>query len=215
MRNVLFFGGSGGIGQRLQESLHSVDGKFVSLSSSQCNVRDEVAVRSVMDENPPGVIIYLSGVNSDGLIHKQNWGQVYNQVQVNAVGFVNVLRHATPFMREERFGRVIYISSVLSNKSIPGTGIYSATKAFGDSIVKTYALENAKYGITANSIQLGYFEGGLTEKVPEKIMKSVLEKVPAKRLGTGLELADLVTYLVDNPFMNGANIPLTSGLENV
>jgi 3-oxoacyl-[acyl-carrier protein] reductase len=117
-------------------------------------------------------------------------------------------------MRDRGFGRVIYISSVLSKKPIRGTGIYSASKAFCDSIIKTYSLENSKYGVTSNSIQLGYFEGGLTEKVPTDILQNVKNSISLKRLGRVEEMSKLVKTIIETEYINGTMVSITGGYEN-
>ena len=117
-------------------------------------------------------------------------------------------------MRNKKYGRIIYISSVLSKKPIRGTGIYSASKAFCDNLIKTYSLENSKYGITSNSMQLGYFEGGLTDKVPSNILEGVLSKISLKRLGNAVEIAELIKTIIKTEYINGTNISITGGYEN-
>jgi 3-oxoacyl-[acyl-carrier protein] reductase len=117
-------------------------------------------------------------------------------------------------MREKKFGRVIYISSVLSKNPIRGTGIYSASKSFCDNLIRTYSLENSKYGITSNSIQLGYFDGGLTEKVPQEVLSNVLKMIPLKRLGMVSEMSNLVSTIIETEYINGTNLSITGAYEN-
>ena len=81
-------------------------------------------------------------------------------------------------------------------------------------IIKTYSLENSKYGITSNSIQLGYFDGGLTEKVPDNILQSVKNNIPLKRLGTVEEMTELIKTIIKTEYINGTNISITGGYEN-
>jgi NAD(P)-dependent dehydrogenase (short-subunit alcohol dehydrogenase family) len=78
--------------------------------------------------------------------------------------------------------------------------------------MKTYSLENSKYGITANSIQLGYFNYGLTERVPQNVIESVKNNIPINRFGKSDELSSLVRLIIFNEYINGATIPLTGGL---
>ncbi len=75
-------------------------------------------------------------------------------------------------------------------------------------------MENSKYGITSNSIQLGYFEGGLTEKVPEEILNNVLKSISLKRLGKVSEMSNLIKTIIDTEYINGTNISITGGYEN-
>ena len=75
-------------------------------------------------------------------------------------------------------------------------------------------MENSKYGITSNSIQLGYFDGGLTEKVPDNILQSVKNNIPLKRLGTVEEMTELIKTIIKTEYINGTNISITGGYEN-
>lgn len=212
-KKILLFGGTGGLGSKLQEHL-SENYECVSIGSKKCDVTDEISVKKFLESIDFDIIIYLSVKNYDGLIHKQTNELVKEQVDVNIFGFLNVLRHSTEKMREKNFGRVIYISSVLSKNPIRGTGIYSASKSFCDNLIRTYSLENSKYGITSNSIQLGYFDGGLTEKVPQEVLSNVLKTIPLKRLGKISEMSNLVSTIIETEYINGTNLSITGAYEN-
>ena len=213
MKKILLIGGTGGLGKQI-ELILKTEYECISVGSKNCDVTDEENVINVLNKTKPDIIIYLSVKNIDGLIHKQTNEDVTKQLNVNLIGFLNVLRNCTQNMRESGFGRIIYISSVLSKKPIRGTGIYSASKSFCDNIIKTYSLENSKYGITSNSIQLGYFDGGLTEKVPDNILQSVKNNIPLKRLGTVEEMTELIKTIIKTEYINGTNISITGGYEN-
>ena len=88
-----------------------------------------------------------------------------------------------------------------------GTSVYSATKAGIDNLVKTAALEGASKGVTVNSIQLGYFDGGLTYTIPEKIREQIKMTIPLKRWGRISE------WLTDCEYATGMNIPLDGGIS--
>jgi len=213
MKKVLLFGGTGGLGKQLIEQIKD-EYECISVGTKECNVTDEFKVKEIIELHNPNIIIYLSAKNIDGLLHKQSSDIIKSQLDVNINGFLNVLRYSTNLMRDVKYGRIIYISSVLSKSPIRGTGIYSASKAFCDNLIKTYSLENSKYGITANSIQLGYFEGGLTERVPSEILDGVLSNIPLKRLGKASEMAELIKTIVNTEYINGTNISITGGYEN-
>jgi 3-oxoacyl-[acyl-carrier protein] reductase len=212
-KRVLLFGGTGGLGTKLISNIED-EYDCVAIGSKLCDVTNEQSVKEFINNIDFDVIIYLSVKNIDGLIHKHSFDTINDQLDVNIKGFLNVLRYSTEKMRENKFGRVIYISSVLSKNPIRGTGIYSASKAFCDNLIRTYSLENSKYGITANSIQLGYFDGGLTEKVPTEILDNVLKSIPLKRLGDVSEMSKLIKTIVDVEYINGTNLSITGGYEN-
>ena len=213
MKKLLLVGGTGGLGVQLMDSLKETY-ECTSIGSKICDVTNEEKVKEFFSNNSFDIIIYLSVKNIDGLIHKQKSSNITEQLNVNVVGFLNILRYSTDSMREKNYGRVIYISSILSKNPIRGTGIYSASKAFCDNLIKTYSLENSKYGITSNSIQLGYFEGGLTNKVPEEILTNVLKTIPLKRLGKINEMSNLIKTIIETEYINGTNILITGGHEN-
>jgi len=213
MKKIILFGGTGGLGVQITSFLKS-EFECISVGSKLCDVTDEESVKKLIENIDFDVIIYLSVKNIDGLIHKQTSNYIKEQLDVNITGFLNVLRHSTEKMRNKNFGRVIYISSVLSKNPIRGTGIYSASKAFCDNLIKTYSLENSKYGITSNSIQLGYFDGGLTNNVPKEILDNVLKSIPLKRLGNSEEISDLIRTIINTEYINGTTISITGGYEN-
>lgn len=213
MKRILLFGGTGGLGSQLVNLL-SKEYECVSIGSKICDVTNDNSVKEFINKTDFDIIIYLSVKNIDGLIHKQTLDNVTKQLDVNLNGFINVIRHSTEKMRANKFGRIIYISSVLSKNPIRGTGIYSASKAFCDNLIKTYSLENSKYGITANSIQLGYFDGGLTERVPEDVLSNVLKSIPLKRLGYVSEMSNVIKTIIETEYINGTNISITGGYEN-
>lgn len=213
MKKILLFGGTGGLGKQVISNLQNTY-ECVAIGSKDCDVTNYLDVESYLESTEFDCIIYLSVKNIDGLIHKQTHSDIKSQLDVNVVGLLNVMKYSTEKMRKNNFGRFIYISSVLSSKPIRGTGLYSASKAFGDNLIKTYSLENSKYGITANSIQLGYFDGGLTEKVPENILSSVINKIPLKRLGLVSEMSNLISCIIENEYINGTTISITGGYEN-
>ena len=210
---LLLIGGTGGIGSKLHEIL-SNDFECYSVGSKSLDVTNEKMVKQCFTDNNFDIIIYLSVKNVDSQIHKTTLETVKEQLDVNIIGFINVLRYSTDYLRKQNFGRIIYISSILSNKPIRGTGIYSASKSFCENLVKTYSLENSKYGITSNSIQLGYFDGGLTEKVPNNIMNNVINNIPIKRLGRTNELYNLIKTIISTEYINGTTISITGGYEN-
>ena len=148
MKKILLIGGTGGLGIKLQEHLKDTF-ECISVGSKNCDVTNDDDVKKFVDSCDFDIVIYLSVKNIDGLIHKQTKSNIESQLSVNIIGFLTVLRHVTEKLRNKKYGRIIYISSVLSKKPIRGTGIYSASKSFCDNLIKTYSLENSKYGITS------------------------------------------------------------------
>jgi 3-oxoacyl-[acyl-carrier protein] reductase len=221
---IVVIGGSGGLGKKLTlrlEQYGDIDnnGHFIpahvvhSLSSKDLDVRNYKKCKEYFEEIKPDVLINLSGINFDRMIHKldnSNQEEISNLLDVNIHGTINLVSACLPGMRERREGRIILVSSVLATKNVVGTALYSGCKAFIDRFVKSVSLENISKGITCNSIQLGYFEGGLTDRLnnPDKFK----EEIPLKRWGTIEELYNTIAYIVCTEYLTGANIALNGGL---
>ena len=115
-------------------------------------------------------------------------------------------------MRKQNFGRIILASSITVDKNIMGTSIYAACKAYYENLVKTICLENASKNITANCIQLGYMDGGLTYTLPKEFLKETIKKIPSQRLGSPKEIAQTIDFIIKNEYINGTTVKLTGGL---
>ena len=115
-------------------------------------------------------------------------------------------------MRKQGFGRIILMSSVLSTMPVPGTSVYSASKAFMDSLIKTATIENLSKGITCNSIQLGYFDAGMAHRIPDAMLNKIIQKVPLKRLGKMVELENTIELLINTEYISGTSIKINGGI---
>ena len=97
------------------------------------------------------------------------------------------------------------------SQPLVGTAIYSASKAFVESLVKTCAIENCQKGITVNAIQIGYFDVGLTHKFPDNIKEEILASIPSKRWGSVVEIKNIVDMLIKTEYINGTSIKINGG----
>lgn len=207
---VAIFGGSGGLGKKVSEALEGY--KITSLSSKDLDIRSYDKCKEFFDSNEIDVVINLAGVNHDKFIHKlgkQDEYMINYILEVNLRGSVNIAAACLPGMRDRGYGRLIYISSVLATKIVPGTALYSSCKAFIDRFVKSASAENISKGVTVNSIQLGYFDGGLTYKLPNP--DEIKNSLPLKRWGTAKELVKTIEYFIQNEYATGMNLQLNGG----
>lgn len=198
--NIIFIGGTSAIGQSLRDYFPNA----VFLSSKDYNVLN-------LQNYNTDVAVNLSGISQLNDLSEWNQKTIYT-IQVNALGAVAILASFLPQMREKRFGRIIFMSSVCSVINLPGHGVYSATKAFVDKLVRIAAIENGKYGITVNSIQLGYTGIGMSENTPAN-MERQKQKSALGRFCQPEEIANTIKFIIDNEFVNGTNIRLDGGMR--
>jgi NAD(P)-dependent dehydrogenase (short-subunit alcohol dehydrogenase family) len=214
MKKVVIFGGTGGLGSAVADLLKNYDIKAVG--SRDVDVSNFYDVKQFFLKTPYDIIINLSGINQDIFVHKideKHLDSINRQIDTNIKGNINIISNGLVPMRENSYGRIITVSSVLAEKPVVSTGIYSGCKGFIDSFVKTVAIENATKNISCNSIQLGYFDAGLTYRIPEAFRDSIRKSIPMQRWGTVQELVNLIEFLIQTPYVTGTNIKINGGID--
>jgi len=160
------------------------------------------------DLGPIDTVVANAGITRDAPFHKmtpEQWNQV---VDTNLTGVFNTVHPLWPAMREQKFGRVIVISSINGQKGQFAQVNYAATKAGDLGIVKSLAQEGARNGITANAICPGYIATDMVMAMPEKAIEATISQIPTGRLGEPEEIARCVVFLAskDAGFINGSTI---------
>jgi NAD(P)-dependent dehydrogenase (short-subunit alcohol dehydrogenase family) len=214
MKTVALFGATGGLGKQLLPLLQTKY-NVIGISSSDIDITSFTQVNEFFETNNIDIVINLSGYNFDTFTHKINdktLNQINKQIDVNIKGTINIVSNCLSKMREQQFGRIILVSSVLADHPVISTSIYAGCKGFVDSFTKTVALENANKNINCNSLQLGYFDGGLTYKIPENFRDTIKNNIPAKRWGTIAELYNTIDYLIETGYITGQNINISGGI---
>jgi len=214
MKTVVLFGATGGLGKQLLPILQTKY-NVIGISSSDIDVTSFTQVNEFFETNNIDIVINLSGYNFDTFTHKINdetLNQINKQIDVNIKGTINVVSNCLSKMREQQFGRIILVSSVLADHPVISTSIYAGCKGFVDSFTKTVALENANKNINCNSLQLGYFDGGLTYKIPEAFRESIKNTIPSKRWGAIQELFNTIDCLIETGYITGQNINISGGI---
>jgi len=214
MKKLVIFGGNGGLGTKLVPLLKKKYG-VISPRSSEVDITNLEEVNSFFKGKDIDIVLNMSGKKHDNYlsnINTDNYREIESMVDVNIKGNINVLAACLPSMIEKRYGRVIAISSVFAELNIPKNSIYCASKAFVDRLVSTANRENIKYGITCNTIQLGYWDGGMCHRVDQKYQDMAKEKIGLKRWGSAEELYSTINYIIDTEYLNGTNIRIDGGI---
>ena len=139
----------------------------------------------------------------------QGWAPT---IDVNLGGVMNTTHAVLKGMCDRGFGRLITISSGAGVVGLPiGVAPYGAGKAGATSFMRHMAIENARLGVTANSIALGLME--MTEVTDEALVSRLSKTVPVGRLGTGDDLGPAVVWLASDEasFVTGQTIHVNGG----
>lgn len=214
MKRIAVFGGKGGLGSKLVPLLEQ---KYVviPLGSKDVDVTNPEEVNKFFEENDIDIVLNMSGKKYDVFLSKigeSDYKQIDNMINVNMKGNINILAACLPQMIERKWGRVISISSVFSEMNVPKNSIYCASKAFVDRLISVANKENIKFGITCNTIQLGFWDGGMCFEVEQKYQDLAKEKIGLKRWGSIEELYNTVNYIVETEYLCGTNLKINGGL---
>lgn len=185
----------------------------------QFDVADAVAVQGaiatiVKAEGGLHILVNNAGMAVDNLLLRltaEQWDEV---MAVNLRGTFNCTRAAARAMVRAHYGRVINVSSVVGMMGNAGQAAYAAAKAGVIGFTKSVARELASRQITVNAIAPGLIETEMTAYLPEDRRTEYLNVVPAGRLGTVEEVADLVGFLArrEAGYITGQIIGINGGL---
>ena len=153
-------------------------------------------------------VVANAGITRDAPFHKMTPDQWNEVIDTNLTGVFNTIHPLWPKMREQKFGRIIVISSINGQKGQFAQVNYAATKSGDLGIVKSLAQEGARNGITANAICPGYIATDMVMSMPEKAIEATVSQIPIGRLGEPEEIARCVVFLAskDSDFINGSTI---------
>ncbi len=159
-------------------------------------------------------LVLNAGLNKDNVFLRMSSDDWKNVINVNLNSSFYLLKHFTKKMVKKRFGRVIFITSVVAHTGNPGQVNYTASKAGILGMVKSLALELSTRNITVNCVAPGFIQSNMTDKLNDNQKNAILDKIPMKKLGTSDDIAKAVGFLCsDNAdYITGQTLHVNGGL---
>jgi 3-oxoacyl-[acyl-carrier protein] reductase len=202
-----------------QEALAAVkaaggDGEVVRF-----DVADGDAVAAAVDELAKRkgglhVVVANAGIAIDGLLLRLRDDDLAKTFAVNVNGAVYLARAALRVMLRQKFGRVVFVSSIVGETGNTGQAAYAASKGALLALTKTLAKEYGSRGITVNAVTPGFIETDMTSRIPEQGRQALVGMTPVGRLGRTDEVAAAVAYLASNEagYVTGHTLRVNGGL---
>ena len=241
MKNILLIGASGGLGKHFTaglakagynmalhyndkedelKSVLSLLGDKIKYNTYKADITSEENVRDMIakvneDFGSIDVLINNAGISLDGVSWKLELDAWNKVLAVNLTGPFLCIKHVLPLMRKNNFGRIINMSSVVSQIGVPGTVAYSVSKSGLNGLTKSVSKEVTKNNITINTISLGYFKAGMLYQISEELREQIKETIPKKEFGEPEELISCILYLIGehSGYITGQTININGGLH--
>lgn len=226
MRQYIISGASGGLGRELVKELQGrghdkIIGIYnrnkpnLDIELLKADLSSDADISSRLTSMISGeeiIFVHLAGLSLNASFKSLNFRDIGAQLQVNVLSGLQIARDLWPKMKERRFGRIIFASSVVSHAPVFGTLGYAISKAALEAAARGLALEGAKDNICSYCIAIGYTNYGMIEQVPDTHQDILKQQIPLKRFGSAIELVNTVEFLCDVPYMTGQTVHLNGGL---
>ncbi len=228
-RTVLVTGGNRGIGLAIARAFaaqgdrvaitHRGSGAPEGMFGVQCDITDSAAVDAAFaaveaELGPVEVLVANAGITDDTLLLRMSDEQFERVIDTNLTGAFRCAKRASSKMLRAKWGRVIFISSVVGLYGGPGQVNYAASKAGLVGMARSITRELGSRNITANVVAPGFIDTEMTDVLPEARKAEILKAIPAGRLARPDEVAAAVTWLASDAsgYISGAVIPVDGGL---
>ena len=150
-----------------------------------------------------------------GQIEDQSDDLWERDLRVNLTGAYNCTKAAWPFMRQQNWGRIIFMSSVAGTLGGFGQASYSTTKAGLNGLGKSMALEGARFGITSNMIAPGIIATEAFTAGNPRMNERMVLRTAMRSMGEPEDVAALVVFLAspEARYITGQVIHVGGGID--
>ena len=241
MKTAFVTGGSRGIGKaiaiELGNNFHVVVGysnsedkandvakDIISSGGSASTVRvdisnsesvDEAFISIEKDYTSVDVLINNAGVTKDNILPRMKKDEWLEVIQTNLTGSFYTSQRAIKLMMKNKWGRIIFISSVVGISGNQGQANYAASKAGLIGLAKSISKEMGSRNITSNVVAPGYIETDMTSFLDDQNKENIIEQLSIKRIGKPEDISNVVSFLCneESEYITGQVIPVDGGLS--
>ncbi|KJF17076.1 MULTISPECIES: 3-oxoacyl-ACP reductase FabG [Acidithrix] len=199
------------------ENLTKYGDRFMEVS---CDVSDSDSIDSAIDQveakfGKIEILIVNAGITEDTLLLRMSHDAWDSVIETNLTGAFRLTKKVLPSMVRARFGRIVFVSSVIAGMGGPGQANYAASKAGLSGFARSLAREVASRNITANVIAPGAVATAMTANLSQKRMDEMTSSIPMQRVAEPSDISGAIAFLVSEEaaYITGVILPVDGGLS--
>ncbi len=159
------------------------------------------------------ILINNAGITRDRTLEKMSEEEWDAVIEVNLKGVFICTQAVVPYMKNNKYGRIVSAASNVGLRGNFGQTNYAATKAGVIAMSKTWTMEFGKHGITANAIAPGFTMTDMVKKIPEEHFDAIKASIPLKTVAQPIDIAYGYLYLASDEarFVSGICLTIDGG----
>ena len=240
MKTAFVTGGSRGIGKSIaldlgnkfhvvvgfsvsNDKAEEVSEKIISNGGSSSTVQIDISKSNSVDEafssiekdyNSVDVLINNAGITKDNILPRMKEDEWLEVIQTNLTGSFYTSQRAIKLMMKNKWGRIVFISSVVGISGNQGQANYAASKAGLIGLSKSISKEMGSRNITSNVVAPGYIETDMTSFLDDQNRENIIEQLSIKRIGKPEDISNIVSFLCsdESEYITGQVIPVDGSL---
>lgn len=161
---------------------------------------EDIVKKTVEEFGRVDILVNNAGMNWDGVSWKMKEEQWDRVLEVNLKGYFNFTRHVAPLFKEQKYGKLINITSINGLRGKFGQSNYAASKAGIIGYTKSVAKELGAFGVNVNAVAPGLIETAMLREsdARDKIIELALNEIVMKRVGQPEDLANVISFLASD-----------------